>query len=104
MGWKTLYKSRKKNTMENQESSYSRGFNLPDDDAESNATEAAVATSAAVKERLTTIQESVFVEFVLSVHRFHATANTIASFAQKVVEYWNREHFSWMMRGQPGLG
>ena len=99
------YKSRKKNTMENQESrAHSRGFNLPDDDAESNATEAAVATSAAVKERLTSIQESVFVELVLSVHRFHATANTIASFAQKVVEYWNREHFSRMMRGQPGLG
>ena len=51
--------------MENQESrTHSRGFNLPDDDAESNATEAAVATSAAVKERLTSIQESVFVELL----------------------------------------
>ena len=59
------YKSGKKNTMENQESrTHSRGFNLPDDDAESNATEAAVATSAAVKERLTSIQESVFVELL----------------------------------------
>jgi hypothetical protein len=99
------YKSRKKNTMEKQESrAHSRGFNLPDDDVESNATEAAVATSAAVKEQLTSVQESVFVELVLSVLRFLAMANTIASFAQKVVEYWNREHFSRMMRGQPGLG
>jgi hypothetical protein len=99
------YKSRKKNTMENQESrTHSRGFNMPDNDAESNATEAAVATSAAVKEWLTSIQELVFLELALSLHRFHATANTIASFAQKVVEYWNHEHFSRMMRGQPGLG
>jgi hypothetical protein len=93
-------------TCTNQESrAHSRGFNLPDDDAESNATEAAVATSAAVKEWLTSVQESVFVELVLSVHRFHAMANAIASFPQKkVVEYWNREHFIRMTRGQPGLG
>ena len=59
----------------------------------------------AVKERLTSVQESVFVEIVLNVHRYHdATANTIASFAQKVVELWNREHYNRMMRGEPGLG
>ena len=40
-----------------------------------------------------------------NVHYFQAlAANTIARSADKAVQLWNLEHYSWMRRGKPGFG
>jgi hypothetical protein len=58
-----------------------------------------------VREPLTSVQEAVLAEIVSNIQRYYASStNTITSFAEKVVQIWNHDHFGRLGRREVGLG